>query len=519
MPVEGVLLINEVMSDNESTLQNDDDTLPDWIELYNPGTVEIDLTGVRLADDSGVVWEGGAGQVQPGGTYVLFADETNGRDHLGFSVSSSGEVLKVMVGVDITDEIVVPALPSDVSWQRFPDGSDVWSGTADPTPGWSNTEPSVTLDPVDSALSDGMIHQIEWELTTAQYDILNSSAESWAWAEATIDGIHYDQIDVRLKGSASFDTMEGKPQFKVDLNQYDPEARWQNLKGFNLHNGNVLDPTRTRDYLSYQLARESGLMAPRVGWAELYVNGNYYGIYMMIEDYDNKMIESSFPGQGDLGAMFEPNESPDGGWGGGDFCQGTPSFDYEEGPVPMDPLVANALNEASRICGRSATDENVLLLWDHVDKEGLLTYMAWETLIQHGDGYKSPNNWRVYVDTSYKVHLVPAGAEWTWDYTPATWSFGGDLANWCLLNRGCKEEYALEVLEMADRVETLDLYTQFTDLTAWLDPIIDLDTRSPHSDNEVSNARASTSTRLQDNPNDVRRDVEDTFPGLAASGN
>ncbi len=518
--VEGILVVNEVMSDNESTLQIDADALPDWVELYNPGTDPIPLSEIRIADESGVVWEGQAqGTIPPGGTWVLYADEGTGENHLPFLISSEGETLKVSVGLDVTDQVDIPALPSDVSWQRYPDGDAYWVGTATPTPGANNTAASDSLDPTDLALSNTMIHQIEWTFNAAQFDIINSYDENWGWAEVTIDGIHYAQWDVRLKGSASFDLMDGKPQFKVDVNQYLPEARFRGLKGFKLHNGNVMDPTRTRDYLSYQLARESGLMAPRVGWAELHVNGNYYGIYMMIEDYDNKMIEHAFPGDGDVGAIFEPNEGQGGNPGWGDFCNGNPAFNYEEGPLPPDPLVLGALNSASAACGGAANDNAVAQLWNFVEKDAFLTYMAWENLVNHTDGYKAPNNWRVYVGPDYKVWLVPAGAEWTWDFPPSTWSFGGQLGSWCLQNTGCKRDYAIKVLEMADRVEDLDLETQFQDLTTWLDPVIDADPRSPHSDTTVANARSSTNTRLHDNPDTVRVDVDNTFPGLGASYN
>ena len=41
---EGVV-INEVMSSNGSTVYDEDGDTPDWIELYNSGTVGIDLGG------------------------------------------------------------------------------------------------------------------------------------------------------------------------------------------------------------------------------------------------------------------------------------------------------------------------------------------------------------------------------------------------------------------------------------------------------------------------------------------
>ncbi len=535
--VVGTLLVNEVMTDNESTWQLEDDALPDWIEFYNPGPDPVDLSTVSVADGSGAVWRGPDGVIPPLGYLLVAADGPEVQDSglpypppvqdtgfggatavvqvLPFDLNNNGDELTVQVGNRITDRIVVPALDGDVSWMRLGDGGAVWGATAAPTPGAANAlEPSLSLDPTDLALSADLVHSIKFELTTQQLQSLDGWEENWAWGELTLDDIHFDQVDLRLKGSASFDTLDGKPAFKVDVNQYLQGREFRGLKGFKLHNGNVLDPTRTRDYLTYQLARESGLMAPRVGWAEVWINDTYYGIYMMIEDYDDRLIDEWYPGQGGVGALFEPNEAQGGGFGWGDFCSGPVSFQFEDGPLLPDPLLLDALNNASDVCGRTATDANVAELWNYVDQEAFLTYMAWETLVNHTDGYKAPNNWRVYVGSDYLVRLVPTGAEWTWDFAPDPWWFGGQLAGWCLENPGCTEAYAVEVLEMADRVEDLQLYDQFVDLSAWLDPYLDKDPRSPHSTTAVQNARSSTATRLQDNPGLMRDEVHQRFPGL-----
>ena len=45
------LFINEVMSSNASTIYDEDGDTPDWIEIYNAGTTEINLADYGLSDD------------------------------------------------------------------------------------------------------------------------------------------------------------------------------------------------------------------------------------------------------------------------------------------------------------------------------------------------------------------------------------------------------------------------------------------------------------------------------------
>ena len=97
------------------------------------------------------------------------------------------------------------------------------------------------------------------------------------------------------------------PAFKVKLNEWIKGTRFRGQRAFGLHNGMVLDPTRTRDFMTYKLARTVGLMAPRVGWAEVWANQDYLGLYMIIERFEEEFIEYRRPGHGELGFVFEGN--------------------------------------------------------------------------------------------------------------------------------------------------------------------------------------------------------------------
>ena len=51
-PVQGAgPVITEFMADNNNTLSGAGGSTPDWIEIYNPESTEIDLAGWHLTDN------------------------------------------------------------------------------------------------------------------------------------------------------------------------------------------------------------------------------------------------------------------------------------------------------------------------------------------------------------------------------------------------------------------------------------------------------------------------------------
>jgi len=64
--------------------------------------------------------------------------------HTNFAISASGETLLLSNGAGaIVDSITVPALPTDLSWARVPDGGNKWILAAVPTPGQANNSKEV----------------------------------------------------------------------------------------------------------------------------------------------------------------------------------------------------------------------------------------------------------------------------------------------------------------------------------------------------------------------------------------
>ena len=52
VPLAAVPLITEFQANNSSTLSDEDSDQSDWIELFNPDALSVDLGGYYLTDDA-----------------------------------------------------------------------------------------------------------------------------------------------------------------------------------------------------------------------------------------------------------------------------------------------------------------------------------------------------------------------------------------------------------------------------------------------------------------------------------
>lgn len=139
------LYINELMALNTRTLEDESGDHDDWIELYNAGTVDIDLGGMYFSNNIGLTAQFTipTGITVPAGGYlILWADGDGENGHLNFKLSGAGEYVGLFDSqaghYAPIDAVYYDPQTPDVSWGRFPDGSDEWRAMDAPTPGESN---------------------------------------------------------------------------------------------------------------------------------------------------------------------------------------------------------------------------------------------------------------------------------------------------------------------------------------------------------------------------------------------
>lgn len=119
-------------------LANTDNLQPDFIELYNYGETEVDLSGATLTDDDST----NKFTFAPGTRIAALSYLALDQGTLGFALSGAGEriILRSPVG-NVIDAVQFDAQALGLPTGRFPDGNPRFQVLSAPTRGALNAEP------------------------------------------------------------------------------------------------------------------------------------------------------------------------------------------------------------------------------------------------------------------------------------------------------------------------------------------------------------------------------------------
>ena len=141
------IALNEVLANNHSVAETDGST-PDWVEIYNGFSSEVDVSDMSLAEASGAPrrWVFPAGTIIPAKGYLRIlcdGDRPASARNTGFGLKATGGGVylfdNVSRGGALVDSILFGLQTPDLSIGRIPDGSGVWTLTL-PTGGSANIE-------------------------------------------------------------------------------------------------------------------------------------------------------------------------------------------------------------------------------------------------------------------------------------------------------------------------------------------------------------------------------------------
>jgi hypothetical protein len=139
------IVINEFMSDNTTTIADEDGDFNDWIELYNYNNTPINLLNFSLSDQNNELdkWKFPEVTIPAQGFLLIFTSDKNRLDidelHTNFKISSSGESLFLSNNLgQIIDQIEPIELTENKSYGRSPDGSGNLLSFVFSTPSSSN---------------------------------------------------------------------------------------------------------------------------------------------------------------------------------------------------------------------------------------------------------------------------------------------------------------------------------------------------------------------------------------------
>ncbi len=171
--------------------------------------------------------------------------------------------------------------------------------------------------PSDSIFNQNILPVFEINLPENALAYINSNptAEEYVEGSLTYQGETISPIGIRYKGSvgAFVNGVSGEDwsnpsgektatklsmKFKIDWRGY--HSSFYNQKTIQLHSMN-LDPSQMHDRLGYWLFRQMGVPAPRSIHAQLYINGEYNGLFSFVEQIDEKFTTFNFSdGSGNL---------------------------------------------------------------------------------------------------------------------------------------------------------------------------------------------------------------------------
>lgn len=344
-----------------------------------------------------------------------------------------------------------------------------------------------SAEPEDDALQtpdevaifdDTIIHEVALTLSDEAIAALRSDPYAWTEGDVSLDGESLKQIGVRLRGKiGSFRDIDGKPKFKLDFNQYVEGQEYYGLEGLALNN-EVVDCGYIKEPTGYAIYHALGLAAPRVAYASVTVNGESYGLYLLVEVIDDEFLKSRYEEAG--GNLYDGKYLYYGGYDY-DLVDFTPrlqdNFTLEEG---VDVALADvyAITDAILDRDRSFSER----LDPLVDLDQLHRSLIAEQWIGHSDGYAmNRNNYRVYFNPwDGRMEMLP----WDLDYgfiAAESWGYSwsdpsGALAKACWSDDECLAEHALAVQRALDTVDTdallarIDGWTALIEDAAYSDP-------------------------------------------------
>lgn len=103
-----------------------------------------------------------------------------------------------------------------------------------------------------------------------------------------------ENVGFRLRGNTS--RYAAKKSFKVSFNTFESGRKYYGLEKMNL-NGEHNDPTVARSKISWDLCRSMGIPAPRSSYQQVYINGEYFGLYIHVEHIDEEFVDKRYDNQ------------------------------------------------------------------------------------------------------------------------------------------------------------------------------------------------------------------------------
>lgn len=206
----------------------------------------------------------------------------------------------------------------------------------------------------------------------------------------------YEDVGIRVKGSAAFEGLEKKPSLAIKFNEFVKDQEFHGRGRVLLSNAHK-DPTYMCEAIGGAVFRAAGVPAAKTTYATLEADGRDLGLYVISEAANKDFLSQYFKKA--KGNLYEGSSN--------DISD---KLEKDGGDSSTDQDDLKALAAALR---ESDLAERWRRLTPLLDVERFAAFAAAEVLMGHHDGYTmDKNNYRVYHDPATgQMVFIPHGLD------------------------------------------------------------------------------------------------------------
>ncbi len=166
-----------------------------------------------------------------------------------------------------------------------------------------------TTDYANALFDDSYVHTIDIQIDDESWADLLANPTDQTKYETTvvIDGNTMENVSFATKGNSSLSQVAGSDSdrysFKINFSKFVEDQTYGGLDKLNLQNI-FSDATYMKDYLAYEIMRESGVAAPLTSYISVSINGELFGLYLALEDISTSFLERTYGAN--YGELYKP---------------------------------------------------------------------------------------------------------------------------------------------------------------------------------------------------------------------
>ena len=147
-----------------------------------------------------------------------------------------------------------------------------------------------------------VLHEARLDIDPSAWQALrdNYLGNQYYAADLTVDGVAVRQVGVRSRGDGSRN--EDKPGLKIEFDKYVPAQEYYGYKSLVIDNL-TQDASMLRERMAFLVFEAMGIPTPRNAHARLTVNGEYWGLFALVEPVSKPFLEARLGEKG--GTLFD----------------------------------------------------------------------------------------------------------------------------------------------------------------------------------------------------------------------